>query len=92
MRQQPQTGLTGVEENGNDPITGEALTKEDLVDVKASESKSDNDETDKIEPSTLPPRASNQTSIPALLIALQSEYDAIMLESLEIKKSYQSSR
>jgi hypothetical protein len=25
-----------VEENGTDPISGEALTKEDLIDVKAS--------------------------------------------------------
>jgi hypothetical protein len=44
------------------------------------------------EPNTLPPRPANQTSIPALLTALQSEYDSIMLESLEIKKSHQSSR
>ena len=44
------------------------------------------------EPSTLPPRPANQTSIPALLTSLQSEYDAIMLESLEIKKAFQSSR
>ncbi|WWC66302.1 uncharacterized protein I206_100203 [Kwoniella pini CBS 10737] len=68
-----------IEENGTDPISGEPLTKEDLVDVKAK-------------PSTLPPRPANQTSIPALLTALQSEYDAIMLESLEIKKAFQSSR
>lgn len=26
-----------IEENGTDPISGEALTKEDLIDVKASE-------------------------------------------------------
>ena len=26
-----------IDENGTDPISGEALTKEDLVDVKASE-------------------------------------------------------
>jgi pre-mRNA-processing factor 19 len=44
------------------------------------------------EPSTLPPRPANQTSIPSLLTSLQSEYDAIMLESLEIKKAFQSSR
>lgn len=44
------------------------------------------------EPSTIPPRPANQTSIPALLTALQSEYDSIMLESLEIKKAFQSSR
>ncbi|WWD17845.1 hypothetical protein CI109_102289 [Kwoniella shandongensis] len=68
-----------IEENGTDPISGEALTKEDLIDVKAK-------------PSTIPPRPANQTSIPALLTALQSEYDAIMLESLEIKKAFQSSR
>ncbi|OWT36428.1 pre-mRNA-processing factor 19 [Cryptococcus neoformans Bt1] len=68
-----------IEENGTDPISGEPLTKEDLVDVKAK-------------PSTIPPRPANQTSIPALLTALQSEYDSIMLESLEIKKAFQSSR
>ncbi|KAL7423644.1 hypothetical protein Q5752_001225 [Cryptotrichosporon argae] len=68
-----------IDENGTDPLSGEALTKEDLVEVKAK-------------PSTLPPRPANQTSIPALLTALQSEYDAIMLESLEIKKAFQSSR
>jgi pre-mRNA-processing factor 19 len=44
------------------------------------------------EPSTLPPRPANQTSIPALLTSLQAEYDSIMLESLEIKKAFQSSR
>ncbi|WVR05916.1 hypothetical protein IAU60_002942 [Kwoniella sp. DSM 27419] len=68
-----------IDENGTDPISGEALTKEDLIDVKAK-------------PSTIPPRPANQTSIPALLTSLQSEYDAIMLESLEIKKAFQSSR
>ncbi|WWC58690.1 uncharacterized protein I303_101234 [Kwoniella dejecticola CBS 10117] len=68
-----------IEGNGTDPISGEPLTKEDLIDVKAK-------------PSTLPPRPANQTSIPALLTALQSEYDSIMLESLEIKKAFQSSR
>jgi hypothetical protein len=47
---------------------------------------------DHAEPSTLPPRPANQTSIPALLTALQSEYDAIMLESLEIKQQYKNSR
>ncbi|WWC86281.1 uncharacterized protein L201_001154 [Kwoniella dendrophila CBS 6074] len=68
-----------IDENGTDPISGEPLTKEDLIDVKAK-------------PSTLPPRPANQTSIPALLTALQSEYDSIMLESLEIKKAFQTSR
>ncbi|KAK4686241.1 pre-mRNA-processing factor 19, partial [Tremellales sp. Uapishka_1] len=68
-----------IESNGTDPVSGEALTKEDLIEVKAK-------------PNTLPPRASTQTSIPALLTSLQSEYDSIMLESLEIKKAFNSSR
>ncbi|GMK58826.1 hypothetical protein CspeluHIS016_0602680 [Cutaneotrichosporon spelunceum] len=68
-----------IEENGTDPISGEALTLDDLVEVKAK-------------PSTLPPRAATQTSIPALLTALQGEYDSIMLESLEIKKAFQAQR
>ncbi|EIW72796.1 hypothetical protein TREMEDRAFT_67061 [Tremella mesenterica DSM 1558] len=71
--------LRYIEENGTDPISGEPLTIDDLIDVKAK-------------PSTLPPRPANQTSIPALLAALQAEYDAIMLESFEIKKTFQSSR
>jgi len=44
------------------------------------------------EPSTLPPRAATQTSVPALLTALQSEWDAVMLESIEIKKAFQNAR
>lgn len=44
------------------------------------------------EPQTLPPRAPTQTSIPSLLTNLQSEFDAIMLESLEVKRSYQDAR
>ncbi|GHJ87554.1 hypothetical protein NliqN6_3956 [Naganishia liquefaciens] len=68
-----------IDQNGTDPITGEGLTKEDLIEVKAK-------------PQTLPPRAPTQTSIPTLLTSLQSEFDAIMLESLEVKKSYQDAR
>ena len=45
-----------------------------------------------IEPSTLPPRPANQTSIPSMLTGLQAEFDAIMLESLEIKKQYTNAR
>lgn len=44
------------------------------------------------EPSTLPPRPPHQSSIPTLLTTLQSEYDAIMLESLEVKRAYQGGR
>jgi pre-mRNA-processing factor 19 len=82
------------EENATDPISGEALTKEDLIDVKASKYNNNKNQNTiwPVEPNTLPPRLANQTSIPALLTSLQAEYDSIMLESLEIKKAFQSSR
>jgi pre-mRNA-processing factor 19 len=44
------------------------------------------------EPSTLPPRPQTQTSIPSLLTALQSEYDSIILESVELKKAFANAR
>ncbi|ODO11654.1 hypothetical protein I350_00438 [Cryptococcus amylolentus CBS 6273] len=75
--QEPSNNL--LDENGTDPLSGEPLTREDIIDVKAK-------------PSTIPPRHATDTSIPSLLTKLQSEYDSIMLESLEIKKAFQSSR
>lgn len=85
------------DQNGTDPITGEGLTKEELIDVKASMCTSHfpiacTSNSLPAEPQTLPPRAPTQTSIPSLLTNLQSEFDAIMLESLEVKRSYQDAR
>ncbi|KAI5474900.1 pre-mRNA-processing factor 19 [Pseudohyphozyma bogoriensis] len=60
---------------GRDPVTGEALTEDDLVEVKTA-------------PSTpaAPPRPPTFTSVPALLHVLQGEWDSVMLECLELRK------
>lgn len=50
------------------PISHSPLAVSDLIEVKASQSA---------------PKPPNATSIPALLVALQNEWDAAMLEVLE---------
>ncbi|ORY74061.1 putative nuclear matrix protein [Leucosporidium creatinivorum] len=61
---------------GKDPITGDQLQDDDLVDIKTA-------------PSTpaAPPRAPTFTSVPSLLHTLQSEWDATMLECLELRRA-----
>ncbi|GLB36481.1 putative nuclear matrix protein NMP200 [Lyophyllum shimeji] len=71
--------LKYINENGTDPITGEKLEEADLVTIKAS-------------PETAPPRPPSQTSIPALLHLLQNEWDALVLQTFELKQQYNSTR
>ncbi|KAL8281350.1 hypothetical protein RQP46_006384 [Phenoliferia psychrophenolica] len=61
--------------DGRDPITGEALTEDQLVPIKTAPST----------PSAAP-RPPSFTSVPALLHVLQGEWDATMLECLELRK------
>jgi pre-mRNA-processing factor 19 len=68
-----------IAENGTDPITGEQLAETDLIAVKAS-------------PSTVPPRPPNLTSIPALLHALQNEWDSLVLEAFTLRQQYNATR
>ncbi|WFD42737.1 RING-type E3 ubiquitin transferase [Malassezia psittaci] len=68
-----------IDENGKDPITGEELSLDDLIAVKSS-------------PHTAFPRPPSHTSIPSLLVSLQNEYDAMVFESLALKKQYDSVR
>jgi hypothetical protein len=67
-----------IAENGTDPVTGEDLTVEDLVNLR----------TDGI----VRPRPPTQTSVPALLATFQSEWDAIALETYELKKQLAQTR
>ncbi|GAA5894225.1 hypothetical protein JCM6882_007606 [Rhodosporidiobolus microsporus] len=60
---------------GKDPITGEQLTEEDLVEIKTAPSQP-----------TAPPRAPTFTSVPSLLHTLQQEWDSTMLECLELRR------
>ncbi|TFY71143.1 hypothetical protein EVG20_g1879 [Dentipellis fragilis] len=68
-----------ISENGTDPITGEKLEESDLVSVKAS-------------PNAAAPRLPTHSSIPALLTALQNEWDALTLETFALKQQYNSTR
>ncbi|KAG0049338.1 hypothetical protein BGZ83_005877 [Gryganskiella cystojenkinii] len=68
-----------IEDNGKDPVSGEELAVEDLLDVKSS-------------PSTVKPRPPNMTSIPSILSVLQNEWDSIMLETFTMKQQYQQVR
>lgn len=43
-------------------------------------------------PHTAFPRPPSHTSIPSLLVSLQNEYDAMVFESLAMKKQYDSVR
>ncbi|KAF9072733.1 WD40-repeat-containing domain protein [Rhodocollybia butyracea] len=68
-----------ITENGTDPITGDKLEESDLIPIKAS-------------PETAAPRPPNATSIPALLHALQNEWDAAMLDAFVLRQQYNSTR
>ncbi|GAA5939683.1 hypothetical protein JCM1841_001150 [Sporobolomyces salmonicolor] len=61
--------------DGKDPITGEQLAEDDLIPLKTAPSAP-----------TAPPRAPTFTSVPSLLHTLQQEWDATMLECLELRR------
>ncbi|KAH8722466.1 WD40-repeat-containing domain protein [Phaeosphaeriaceae sp. PMI808] len=67
-----------IAENHTDPVTGEDLAVEDLIELKS--------------PQVVTPRAPNLTSIPALLSAFQNEWDAIVLETHTLKQQLAQTR
>lgn len=67
-----------VQESGTCPVTGDPLSVDDLVPVKAS--------------STVKPRTTAATSLPGLLSVFQNEWDALVLESFELRKVLESTR
>ena len=84
--------------DGRDPITGEALTEDQLIPIKTGpytfpslRSRCPSADT-AYEPRSAPstpsaaPRPPSFTSVPALLHVLQGEWDACMLEMLEMRK------
>mmetsp|Transcript_13773 Transcript_13773/g.29071 ORF Transcript_13773/g.29071 Transcript_13773/m.29071 type:complete len:500 (-) Transcript_13773:187-1686(-) len=60
------------------PVTGEELTTEDLIPLKATQ--------------TAKPRPITATSIPGLLSHFQNEWDALMLETYTLKQHLDSTR
>lgn len=67
-----------VSENGTDPVNGEELTAADLIDLKQSRLSK--------------PRPPTLTSIPALLSTFQNEWDAIILETFQLKQQLAETR
>ncbi|KAK8058608.1 cell cycle control protein [Apiospora phragmitis] len=67
-----------IEENGKDPITGTDLTLDDLLPVKTAR--------------VVRPRPPTLTSIPALLSTFQNEWDAMALESFNLREQLQRTR
>lgn len=67
-----------IRENGTDPVNGEELTVEDLIDLKQSR--------------VVRPRPPTHTSIPALLASFQNEWDALILETYQLKQQLAETR
>ncbi|GAB7347135.1 hypothetical protein MBLNU459_g3259t1 [Dothideomycetes sp. NU459] len=67
-----------ISENGTDPVTGEDLTVDDLVDLKQAR--------------VVRPRPPTLTSIPALLSTFQNEWDALILETYQLKQQLAETR
>lgn len=67
-----------IAENGKDPVTDEELTTEDLLDVKTAR--------------IVRPRPPTLTSIPSLLSVFQNEWDALALETYDLKQQLMQTR
>ncbi|KAI6874679.1 cell cycle control protein, partial [Hortaea werneckii] len=67
-----------IAENGTDPVNGEELSPDDLVDLKQSR--------------LAKPRPPQLTSIPALLSTFQNEWDALILETFQLKQQLAETR
>ncbi|KAF2762752.1 cell cycle control protein [Pseudovirgaria hyperparasitica] len=67
-----------IKEHHTDPVTGEDLETDDLLELKSAR--------------TLKPRPPTLTSIPSLLSAFQNEWDAIALETYNLRKELAQTR
>jgi pre-mRNA-processing factor 19 len=67
-----------IESVGKCPVTKDDLSKDDLVEVKANKA--------------IRPRPASATSVPGILSLLQSEWDALMTETYELKTHLDTTR
>ncbi|KAF2490084.1 Prp19-domain-containing protein [Lophium mytilinum] len=67
-----------IAEHHTDPVTGEDLSVDDLIELKSSH--------------VVKPRPQTLTSIPSLLSAFQAEWDAITLETFTLKQQLSQTR
>ncbi|XP_022665300.1 pre-mRNA-processing factor 19-like [Varroa jacobsoni] len=70
--------LKYISENGCDPITQQEMSAEQLIELKT--------------PPLVKPRPPTLTSIPAILKALQDEWDAVMLNSFSLRQQLHTAR
>lgn len=76
-----------IEEHGVDPVTKESLTTDDLLALQSGTCFALT-----AAPRTAFPRPPTHSSVPSLLSALQNEYDAMVFETLELRKQYDAVR
>lgn len=76
-----------IDEHGTDPVTKEPLAMDDLLTLQSSTCP-------RLTPAprTAFPRPPTHSSVPSLLGALQNEYDAMVFETLELRKQYDAVR
>ncbi|KAJ5101949.1 hypothetical protein NUU61_004171 [Penicillium alfredii] len=67
-----------IAEHGKDPVNGEELTADDLIDVKSQR--------------VVRPRPPTLTSIPSLLSVFQEEWDALALETYTLQQNLAQTR
>ncbi|QDS77384.1 hypothetical protein FKW77_005948 [Venturia effusa] len=67
-----------ISEHGSDPVNGEELSTDDLVELKNARA--------------VRPRPPTLTSIPALLSTFQNEWDAVVLEAYTLKQQLSQTR
>ncbi|CCJ30675.1 unnamed protein product, partial [Pneumocystis jirovecii] len=83
-----------IEENKADPVTGESLTLEDLLELKSSFFRRENNKNlfFKTAPKTIRGRPPQATSIPSLLAIFQNEWDSLALETYNLKQQLNQAR
>ncbi|CCG82061.1 putative Cell cycle control protein [Taphrina deformans PYCC 5710] len=69
---------TYIAEHGKDPVNGEELSTDDIVEIKTSR--------------VIKPRPPTATSIPSLLSIFQNEWDALALETYQVKQQLHQTR
>jgi len=72
--------LKHLEGKQEDPLTNEPLSAADLTEIKLTN------------PQAVKPRSLQNTSIPGLLQTFQNEWDALMLETFQLKKQLNTAR
>lgn len=67
-----------IEQTGRDPVSQEEISGADLIPIKSNRA--------------VKPRAVTSASVPGMLQALQSEWDALMLETFNLRQQLDSTR